>query len=253
MKEHKISFPAFNTEVYALPGTSMFECVTRAGILIRTPCAGAGKCGKCAIRVLEGDLPPSKECLLHFSEEQLASGYRLACRTSVNSDLIIDIPASTLFESGVIALSDDNGMDGDARASGAVPMAVTTELQLSKPSLENPISDIDNLKLALGSDGVRIDLSVLRRLPEILRDNNFNVVVPCTRDRVISVAPPKFDGKSANLALAVDLGTTTIAMSLLDPDTGRQIATAGCLNPQVKFGDDVLNRICAQTESDDIR
>ncbi|NOY76080.1 MAG: 2Fe-2S iron-sulfur cluster binding domain-containing protein, partial [Kiritimatiellaeota bacterium] len=250
MKECRISFPKFNSEVFALPGTSLFECATRAGILIRTPCAGAGKCGKCAVRIIEGDIPPSKECEHHFTAEKLNEGWRLACRATVEGDLVVDIPNTTLFESGVVALSD-SGENAGGNAADTVPMVEKRTLTLLEPTLENPVSDIDNLLSALGASDLRVSLDLARRLPTIIRENNFNIVASCSETEVVSVKPASSDGNpSANLALAIDLGTTTIAMSILDADTGVQLATGGILNPQASFGDDVLNRVCAQSESD---
>ncbi|MCK5845681.1 MAG: 2Fe-2S iron-sulfur cluster binding domain-containing protein, partial [Victivallales bacterium] len=250
MKECEVSFPKFNSAVYALPGTSLFECVTRAGILIRTPCAGAGKCGKCAVRIIKGDIPPSKECEHHFTSEQLKQGWRLACRATVEGDLEVDIPTSTLFESGVVALADSDG-ESDENTSFSIPMVERKVVMLVEPTLENPVSDIDNLLAALNCGDSRVALPLAREIPSVIRENNFNVVAYCTETEVLSVEPPGDPGaSSANLALAVDLGTTTIALALLDADTGERLAAGGVLNPQVSFGDDVLNRVCGQSESD---
>ncbi len=177
MKEYKINFTEHGKEIFALPGTSLFECVTRAGILIKTPCAGAGTCGKCVIQITDGTIEASEECKKRFSKEELECGFRLACRASLESDITVKIPYTSLFESGVVTLGD-NDHSGNLRNT-----------QIGKHS------------------------------------------------------------KSAKFAVAIDLGTTTVALALLDLATGRQIGSAGILNPQTRFGADVLNRICAQGES----
>lgn len=250
MKECKIYFPSFNREIYALPGTSLFECASRAGILVRTPCAGLGKCGKCAVRIIEGEVTPSKECRNHFSQAMLDDGWRLSCRSNVVGDLVIEVPTTSLFESGVITLSDE-GTERSGDVINTVPMVAKTALTLTESTLDNPVSDIDNLLAALGEPELIVALPLAKRLPAIIRENKFKVIAFTSNSHVVSVEPQAdSETESANLALAVDLGTTTVALSLLDACSGKQLASAGVLNPQVSFGDDVLNRVCAQSESD---
>ena len=109
MEELKISFPDYSKQIYALPGTSLFECIARAGILIRTPCGGAGTCGKCAVKLIKGDLPPTADCKKHFSQKEIDEGFRLACRCVVENEISIEIPQKTLFEAETITLGAETG------------------------------------------------------------------------------------------------------------------------------------------------
>jgi len=87
MSELKVFFPEYNKTIYALSGTSVFECITRAGILIRTPCGGSGICEKCAVKIISGNVLVSKGCLKFFSQEKINAGYRLACCTFLEEDI----------------------------------------------------------------------------------------------------------------------------------------------------------------------
>lgn len=258
MKELKISFPEYGKKVYALPGTSLFECIARAGILIRTPCGGAGTCGKCRIQVVAGELVPSSECRKMFSEKEIAEGFRLACRCRIESEIAIEIPAETLFETGTITLGAEAGKDGTSRlevplTETCVPLIEKKHLRISQPTLENPVSDLDNLQSHIGK--LEISLENLKKLPMLLRDSDFSITAVLSEQRVIALeagdTTRENDGK--NYAIAIDVGTTTIAVSLVDIFSAHQLGSSGMLNPQVKYGEDVLSRICAQAESEELR
>jgi uncharacterized 2Fe-2S/4Fe-4S cluster protein (DUF4445 family) len=246
LKEYKIIFPEYKKEVFALPGTSLFECVTRAGILIKNPCAGAGTCGKCVIKIVKGDIPPSEECLKRFSKKELTDGLRLACRTSIQNDLTITIPSSSLFESGVITLEDGESQNSDIDKSE--PFIEKQDLRISQPTLEEPVSDLTNLQNALPGIQINKELHSIREISETLWSNNFSCTAVIAENKRLLTLETASEN-SANFAIAIDLGTTTIAIAMLDLSTGKQVASAGALNPQVRFGDDILNRICAQSES----
>ena len=254
MKELKISFPEYSREVFALPGTSLFECIARAGILIRTPCGGAGTCGKCKVKLIEGTLKSTADCKKHFSDKEISEGYRLACRCFIESDISVEIPEDTLFETGTITLGAEAGETGASPleiplADTCVPMIEKRHLRISQPTLENPVSDLDNLKNHIGD--INVSLKDMQKLPMLLRDNDFSITVAMSEKRVIALEAG--DTTSENYAIAIDIGTTTIAVSLVDISTFHQLGSSGILNPQTKYGDDVLSRICAQSESDEKR
>lgn len=242
MTEFKISFPKFNIDVFALSGTSVFECISRAGLRIKNPCAGQGTCGKCRVKILSGNVPPSAQCRSTFSEKEIAEGWRLACRTHVSESLTLEIPDDSIPEEGIIVLTAD-----DTEKTYALnPMIRKKYLKLAQPTLENPIADLENLLSSIPS--VRFDLNHLRQLPEFIRKNNYAGTAVYSDKNLIALE--NGNTENANFAVAIDVGTTTVVAALLDITTGRQIACAGMLNPQVKFGDDVLSRINAQNQSD---
>ncbi len=252
MKEFKVSLPEYGKHVYVLDGTSLFECLARAGVMLRTPCGGAGICGKCIVKVEQGELAPSRECVKLLAEVQINSGFRLACRCRISGDISLSIPRKSLFESDTVALTAADKHECAVDDSGAPrhPLVGIEKITFTPPSLENPVSDLSQLKDAIG--GREISLDCLRRFPEAIREGGFSVFAAMTAERLIDIWPAGAESpQPANYGIAIDLGTTTVAAALVDLSTGRQIATRGSLNPQVRFGEDVLSRICAQAESPD--
>ncbi len=242
MKEQRISFPGNGSDVYALPGTSLYECITRAGLRIKNPCAGQGTCGKCRVRILSGEVRPSEQCRKIFTEDELSAGWRLACRTHVEGDLSVDIPDDSVPEEGVIIVTCDEAAGGYE----INPLIKKKFVGLATPSLENPVPDLENLIGIISH--ARFDLAHLRQLPGYLRRNSFSGTAVFSERNLVALE----DGntESANFAVAVDIGTTTVVAALLDMNSGRQLGCRGMLNPQVKFGDDVLSRIAAQSQSE---
>ena len=256
MKELKVLFPEYSREVFALPGTSLFECIARAGILIRTPCGGAGTCGKCAIKIVKGNLEPTVDCKKHFSHKEIDEGYRLACRCVVENDISIEIPEKSLFETETITVGAEKGKNDSLKhevplSDSCLSLIEKRHLQITQPTLENPISDLDNIKTHIGE--MKVNLEDLKKLPSLLRDNDFSITAVMSDKRVIALEPgdTTHTGGGVNYAIAIDVGTTTIAASLVDISATCQLGSSGMLNPQVKYGDDVLSRICAQSESEE--
>jgi len=256
MKELKISFPDYGKEIFAMPGTSLFECIARAGILIRTPCGGAGTCGKCAVKLLEGTLEATEDCKKHFSDQEIQEGHRLACRCVVENDIAIEIPEKTLFESETITLGAEKGKEDSIGhevplSDSCIPLIEKKHLLLTEPTLENPVSDLDNIQSQIGD--LNVCLEDLKQLPYLIRNNGFSITAVTSDKRVIALeaGDTTVSGGGTNYAVAIDIGTTTIAAALVDVAAKRQLCSCGMLNPQVKFGDDVLSRVCAQSESEE--
>ncbi len=242
MTEYKVSFPRNQTDVFALPGTSLYECITRANLRIKNPCAGQGTCGKCRIRILSGEAVPSVQCRKIFSEKEISEGWRLACRVHISGDLSVELPDESVPEEGLIILTAE-----DSSSSYELnPLIKKKFVRLANPTLEEPISDLENLIRVI--QHARFDLNHLRLLPDFLRKNNFTGTTVFSEKNLVALEDG--DTENANFAIAVDIGTTTVVAALLDMNTGKQLGCRGMLNPQVKFGDDVLSRINAQGQSD---
>ena len=240
MNNYKISFPSYRKEVYALEGSSLFECIVRAGILIKNPCAGQGICGKCRIRVISGKAEASEECRHFFSSDEIAKGWRLACRVKIYDSLVIEIPDETSFSNELLILTQDD-KPLEIQLS---PLVRKKFFSLMPPSLENQKADLQSLREDLQVKDASIE--ILRQLPSFLRENSFRGTAAISADRIICLE--KGNTESANFAIAIDLGTTSIVASLIDVLTGRTIDSKGILNPQVKYGDDLLTRINAEKQ-----
>ncbi len=234
--EKRIVFQPSGRTVYVLPGTTVFEAAARAGLLLQSPCGGQGKCGKCRVNVHSGHCAPTDACRAFFSEEDLARGARLGCQATVADDCVIEVPVTSLFETQSRILTDS-----DAQEVELEPAIWKRYVELPEPDFGDDISDLKRLEREIGAVSVR--LKGLRDLPVVLREGDFKgtaVVCECNRRLVTFEAGDTTDNV---FGAAVDLGSTTIVVSLMDLTSGQMVDVAAAMNPQVSRGDDVISRI----------
>ncbi len=214
-------------------GLTLLEAARHLGVEIPAACGGKGLCGKCRIRVLEGEVAPARGHECPLSPAELASGWRLACLARVHDDLVVEVPAAP---ARTVILTE----------FGRTEVPLETNLRAARvsmpaPSLDDQAADLERLGRALGLHaGPNAAVPVLRELPHVLRRHEWEVQAVLLGDELLHVEAP--DGGPL-LGLAVDLGTTTVAADLVNLGTGEDLATASCANPQAVHGDDVISRI----------
>jgi uncharacterized 2Fe-2S/4Fe-4S cluster protein (DUF4445 family) len=207
------------------PGRTLLEILVAAGIMVPSPCGAVGVCGKCAVIVQGGNLPlPTEQELDLFTGDALAQGRRLACTLFPAADLEVSVPPEG--ENSVI-LSD-----------GYLP-AFTLDSTLVKknvtPAPGSAGSHEERIAAALGEE--RLPLRLLRELPW----ESDTLTAIYDDDRLLAL---KAGDRSGRLyGLAVDIGTTTVVASLLDLLTGEELAVRTAINPQQRWGFDVLSRL----------
>ncbi|HHN46144.1 MAG TPA: DUF4445 domain-containing protein [Planctomycetes bacterium] len=222
-------------KVRANKGERLHEAIARAGIHVQAPCGGAGTCGKCRIRVVGDGAPaPSAEEKKFISAEELADGWRMACRLEIPADITVEIPAASLLP------TDDGLTSGHHVRMEVEPMVAVKSVGVPSGSLEDQRCDAERLAEAAGY-GVAGDVEVLKKLPGAMQRGGGRVDVLVCDDEIIDV----FDSRPDRpvLGLAVDIGTTTIACELLDVSEGRMLGVTATSNPQASVGADVLSRI----------
>ncbi|MFQ3621198.1 MAG: ASKHA domain-containing protein [Spirochaetales bacterium] len=201
---------------------------------LRAPCGGKGRCGKCKIKVLEGTPSPvTEEEKALLSEEELQKGFRLACLTRPESDL-------------TLALEEEIQLAGNKAVLLSSPLPVDDSLrslvlELVPPSLEDQRSDHTRILSALKSEGIHLPYYLLQELPQVLRQGNWIVTLSYYKNQVLSLFPGT--SMEQTCGVAIDLGTTTVAVYLFDLSTGQQIDAESELNAQEAFGADVISRI----------
>jgi uncharacterized 2Fe-2S/4Fe-4S cluster protein (DUF4445 family) len=254
-KEFTILFEPENRQVSVPPGTTLLEAASKADVYINASCNGKGSCGKCRLIVKSGKTDFTDSPLL--SEKEKSKGYVLACQTRVIEDIVVKIPDETIEKKLKAA-----GMGNEAtkKLVGLVkqidPIVEKISLQLDPPTLEDSVSDLDRLKRTLKKLGydtskMSTNIRVMRQLAESLRDENFNVVASllwkkCSSE-IVDVSPAHTLKKS--LGLAIDLGTTSIVVYVVDMENGNVLAAASGHNSQAACGDDVINRIvCSERD-----
>lgn len=250
MNQYTVTFMPDNIAVQVDKETNVLEAAQKAGIPIKSTCGGAGTCGRCLIKVKEGQIHFKGG---HLSAEAREEGYFLACQTIIEGDVIVEVPPISLLGKHQVLLQDKGRLqDGlaDLPASYSLdPHCEIATLHLKEPTLEENNSDLNRLLMTLrkekGVEG-RASLKFLQDLPEILRRAEWHVDVTLARadGRLLKVSPA---GTGRCFGLAVDLGTTTVVVSLLDLLNGRRIGRNGNYNRQAIYGDDVISRVIHAT------
>lgn len=233
--KHTITFFPGNKTVEAEDGTTVFKAAVEAGVETGGSCGGTGSCGKCKV-IVEGKCSGGKN--LHISDEEYAEGYRLSCITEINGDLTV--LTSVSGGSKKIASFYD-----DVDISDFSPLVSLKEADVQMPSLENSEADFERLKRALGIDDLQSLPAALKKLPEMLRSEEWKVKVAVSGSSLIDIIP---ENKSI-YGLAVDIGTTTVALELVDLQTGETVEAASDYNHQIVCGEDVVSRMIYEEEN----
>lgn len=240
-REIKVTFQPSGRTVHVLPGTRILEAAARAGIMLRNPCGGAGRCGKCRVRVPHAACAPTSACQAVFTPAELAEGWRLACQCVLEGPGVVEIPSASLFESEAQILTADSG----APVRGT-PALRARYLSLQKPDLEHPEADFERVVQAFGP--CEASLARLAALPGQLRASGFRGTAIACENHFL--AWESGDTSADVYAVAFDLGTTTLVGTLLRIADGTERAVAAAMNPQITVGDDVISRIAAARVSE---
>lgn len=250
-----VHFAPDNQSAEVPAGSTLLDAARRADVYINASCNGKGACGKCKLILNSGDVEKTDTALLSDSEKE--KGYVLACQTRVRGDVSVTVPEETIERKLKVA---GMGEAATEKLQGLVteirPMLEKIPMELSPPTLDDPVSDLDRLRRGLAKNGVdtsrlSINLQVMRELAAAMRSENWRVTVSvrhksCSSE-VVRVEPG--DSAGASLGLAIDIGTTTIVVYLVDMADGRILAAASGHNRQAACGDDVINRIvCAEKD-----
>ncbi len=213
----------------------LFDAASWNGIAIDSTCGGHGTCRKCKVQVIEGVAPITNLDTRAFSTEELRSGWRLACRVEVATDLRVEVPELVTRPKAATV--------GVGRKVILRPAVQKRYVELAEPSLSDQVPDLERLFAALDDLELKVELAVLQDLGRTLRASDFKVTAVVVDDVLIAVEPG--DTTSRIFAIAFDLGTTTVVATLLDLSTGMPVAVQSMLNKQQPFGADVITRISA--------
>ena len=228
-------------------GTTVLDAATSSDIYIDSICGGRGKCGKCKVTI-DGNVHADTTDLL--SAEEKARGCYLACLARVAGNLTVIIPKESRVESHQILMRSEI-----IPLPVIEPPLIKISLLLSPPSLIDYMSDLDRVTRALHNLGIKnvtIGLPTLKKLSRILRENEWNVIVTLMdlwdRQEIIDIGPVSDEDL---IGVAVDIGTTTLVVELVDLKSGAVIDSRSDYNKQVVYGEDVLSRILYTEEHKD--
>jgi uncharacterized 2Fe-2S/4Fe-4S cluster protein (DUF4445 family) len=241
-------------------GITLIEASRLLGVDIEALCGEKKKCGKCRIRVESGyfqkfgvessmahTTPWLEEEAKFINEEGRKAGYRLGCVAKVEGDLLIFVPEESRAGKQVVSKA---ARDIRIEHNPAVKIYY---VEVEPPTFEEPTGDFERICRELEKDyglkNLTVDIFALRQLPTALRDGDWKVTVSVWQDKeVIRVRPGKAE---ASYGVAIDVGTTTVAAYFCNLNTMQVIDTVSLMNPQCKYGEDVMARITFHMTSED--
>jgi uncharacterized 2Fe-2S/4Fe-4S cluster protein (DUF4445 family) len=233
-------------------GTPVLQAARTLGVDIDSVCGGRGICGRCQVLLSEGEfakhaITSRPEHLSAFSEVEaayarrrsLVASRRLSCSTRILGDVVIDVPADSQVHRQVVR-----------KAVEAVAIELDAAVRLHyvevrEPDMHSPASDLRRLLEALEAEwrltDLECDLHVTQTLQRTLRQGKWKVTAAVHDERTVIAVWPGF--REVACGMAVDVGSTTIAAHLCDLATGEVVASVGKMNPQIRFGEDLMSRV----------
>ena len=241
-------------------GDNLLEVARRANVAIDAPCSGNGSCGKCRVKLISGEVEtfPSR----HISEEEYEAGWRLSCNCKVLTDCTVFVPdIASAYQSRMktadlsspqeIAIFENAKADMVAGGITFENNFVAVTVEMAEPSLDDTMPDVERfvwaVQAAIGAEKVEVPFFVMKKLATVLRENGFAICVKGEKKGetflCMDVCTPT---DTAIVGCAIDIGTTTVTMVLVDLTSGKLLAKGSSGNGQIRYGADVINRIIQQ-------
>jgi uncharacterized 2Fe-2S/4Fe-4S cluster protein (DUF4445 family) len=224
------------------PGMRLLEAAARAGLIVDTPCGGAGTCGKCRVRFFENAPEPGEADLRLLDPSDIGSGWRLGCQARLEEDAVIEIPQASVF-GGYHQIQTTSTAGNNRRAEADIRKQFLT---LPPPTLTDDLPDLMRVERALAAETaepvvLEAPAGVLQFLGKHLRGCAFSGTVTVRGTSLLDFEP----GNTVEDAygLAFDIGTTTLVGVLMHLVSGAEMGVVSDMNPQTVFGDDVVSRI----------
>jgi len=266
---YTVEFLPQNISVDVDENESLIRAAMEAGVHINASCGGTGVCGKCRVLIEEGEVEGGVS--EHLSSEDRDQGYRLACLSTITSNLVVRIPVESQMETSRLNQKSMSRHTAKAmytnvdelRENGLfIPPVEKIYLELD-PAVEGDNQAdvariINHLRMHHDEHRLTMGLGMIRKVPDIIRKGDFKVTATIVRpvrkdgkNRIINIEP--FDTSDRNFAIAVDIGTTTVYGQALDLHTGEILAQHGEFNSQISYGEDVISRIVFSEKGDGLK
>ena len=258
---YKVTFKFENSEdvtVFAAFGESLLEVARKTNVAIDAPCSGNASCGKCRVKLVEGELD-SKQTR-HISDEEYAQGWRLACCSKINADVAVMVPDIASAYRSRMKVADLSSPD-EVKIFDNIKQSITEagielknnlesiHVKMDVPTLDDTMPDNERLTRAIreitGMQRVKLPYSVIHKMAQVLREHNFdvNVVIRKTEKDIFVYDICGADETPVIAGLAIDIGTTTVSAIIIDMTDGKILAKGSSGNGQIRYGADVINRI----------
>ena len=261
--KRKVTILPDNVTVDVDDNTSLFKAVKAAGVYVLSSCGGKGNCGKCKVVIKEGTVESGKSRSF-LSAEEAERGYVLACLSRVTGDLTVEIPQESRMQAKhkiATGAKTEELMRLMQSAGGCLESRIMRiSLELSPPTIDDNIADYERVRRALDKAGfdashLHMNYLVLSKLTHVLREGGWKVTVSVFNVGEVLEVLDIFPGNATKTryGAAVDIGTTTVVVYLVDLTNGNIIGSASTYNSQVKCGDDVITRIVYATERNGLK
>jgi uncharacterized 2Fe-2S/4Fe-4S cluster protein (DUF4445 family) len=233
-------------------GTPLLQAARALGVDVDSVCGGRGLCGRCQIRIAEGEfakhgIRSEQGHVTAFGEVEaryrsrkgMATSHRLSCQTCVLGDVVVDVPAESQVHKQVVRKR------AEVRAIALDPVVRLHYVEVAPPDMHTQRGDLERLQEALAAQwqlgALQCDLAVLQGLQTALRAGDWKVTVAVHAGVQLIGIWPGFVDRA--FGLAIDVGSTTIAGHLCDLHSGEVLASGGLMNPQIRFGEDLMSRV----------
>ncbi len=233
-------------EVFDAHNESILQVLRKNGIYLPASCGGKGVCGRCKIKIKEGTV--RTESIDNLSEKEKEEGFVLACLTYCESDLYVDLPEKLITVEDRISKIKAEYIEKFFKDNPELydPPVKRVSLSLYPPSLEDSRADFESLFHILGK---RLNVSPLLagEISRSLRDANWRIQLAVSESDILHV----LQSDERIYGIAIDIGTTTVVLCLVDMEEGKVKNLASCYNSQISYGDDVITRIIFSVENPD--
>ena len=251
--KYEVRFLPSGKSIKVPPGHNLRQAILDSGLTIDSSCGGVGTCGRCRVRILKGSAVSEKTRLISPKEKK--SGIVLSCISKIKSDLEVEIPdqkeVKAKIAEGRFKPEDLKGYAGVSSSELSEvevnPWIIKENLTVKKPSLSYGTSDFYRLKKSITEKtdikDPDIPIHIIRKLPHDLRRKDWDITVIMDRKNGVMI-----DLHSGHLGkniygIALDIGTTSLVMYLVDLLDGKIVGTQSGYNPQIRYGEDIINRI----------
>lgn len=213
-------------------GANLLEILRNDYFFAESPCSGLGLCGKCKVKIERGISEPNEYDQHHLTKNEIGNGWRLACRIQIKGPMEVTLER----KEGIEILTS-----GRTRWYEVQPLAERIDLQMAPPSIHDQRSDLQRLSDAYGANPLLVRLEDMAQISRTLRDYQFHVTAVIFQGKLLALAGN--GGIKEFYGIAADLGTTTVAVYLMNLCDGTQIDVESAVNSQGAYGADVISRI----------
>ncbi|MEM0286195.1 MAG: ASKHA domain-containing protein [Candidatus Methanomethylicaceae archaeon] len=243
--EFEVKFLPEGKKTLVKEGATVFEAALKAGVDLIALCGGKGFCGKCLIEIIKGEIPPPTEQELRkIGKEKIEKGIRLACQLKVYDNLIIGVPNQSRIGKQKLVIM---GVEPPIKIN---PNVKKFYFEITPPSLDDPRGDDLRINEILSNiNNISFNYSLVKEMPSILRESNWKVTLTIVNNELINIQPG--DKTKDCYGVAVDIGTTKLAVFIVDLLSGDILFADGMMNPQIKYGEDVISRIQYASQSNE--